>query len=62
MAMISISENQESNIPTLPVGTYPAVISGVWDIGKQKKVWEGQESIVHQTAVCFINVFPASPW
>ena len=51
MAMISISENQESNIPTLPVGTYPAVISGVWDIGKQKKVWEGQESIVHQIVI-----------
>ena len=51
MAMISINENQESNIPVLPVSTYPAVISGVWDIGKQKKVWEGETSIVHQIVI-----------
>lgn len=51
MAIISVNENKESNIPVLPVGTYPAVISAVWDIGKQKKVWEGETSIINQIII-----------
>jgi len=51
MSIISINGKQESNIPTLPVGTYPGVISAVWDIGKQKKEWQGDVSIVHQLVI-----------
>ena len=49
----NIPEKQESNIPELPSGTYPAVISGIWDIGIQKSDYQGEISYKHQVLVRF---------
>ena len=51
MAILNISESQESDIQPLPIGTYPGVISAIWDIGKQKKEWQGEVSIINQLMI-----------
>lgn len=38
----------KTEIPELPIKTYQAVISGLWDIGNQKTSWKGVETIKHQ--------------
>ncbi|MCP3683988.1 MAG: hypothetical protein GY861_15005 [bacterium] len=35
MAQLNISDKPVSNIPALPAGTYPGVISAIWDVGVQ---------------------------
>ena len=52
MAVINMNnEPPKSNIPVLPKGTYNSVISAVWDIGMQKKEWQGKTSIVRQIVI-----------
>lgn len=51
MAIINMNEKLESQIEPLPIGTYPGVISAIWYIGKQKKEWQGDVSIIDQIMV-----------
>lgn len=51
MAIINMDEKPESQIEPLPIGTYPGVISAIWNIGKQKKEWQGDVSIIDQMMV-----------
>jgi hypothetical protein len=45
---ITLKEKEKSKIPALPVGTYQAVISGLWDVGMQENTYENVTSIKHQ--------------
>lgn len=40
-------------IPQVEAGTYQAVCSGIWDIGGQKKEWQGKTKIVEQVIIRF---------
>ena len=51
MAKLNISDKPVSNIPVLPVGTYPGVVSAIWDIGIQESEYQGETKQVHQLLI-----------
>ena len=48
-----VKETGTSNFATVNAGTYQAVWSGVWDIGKQKQEYNGETKYPHQLIVRF---------
>jgi len=43
----------QSDFPELPVGSYQAVVSGIWDIGVQKNEFNGEVKFKQQVIVRF---------
>ncbi|MDM8548301.1 hypothetical protein QUF61_17560 [Candidatus Venteria ishoeyi] len=50
---INIPASAPSDFTELPAGTYPAVIRGVWDIGRHKSEWQGVVKINHQVIISY---------
>ena len=48
---ITIPESAPSDFPELAIGTYQAVISGIWDIGIQKSEFNGEVKFNQQVII-----------
>lgn len=48
---IQLQEKKKKEITVLPASTYQAVVYGVWDLGLQRNIYEGEESIKHQMMI-----------
>jgi len=48
---INIPESIPSDFPELPIGSYQAVISALWDIGIQKSDYQGEIKFKHQMII-----------
>lgn len=51
--MTIVKETGSGNFQSVPAGTYQAVCSGVYDIGRQKQEWKGETKYTHQIIIRF---------